>query len=116
MSSKNRIFKYVLEMYPSSIGTYDQLRIEVPMPHGAQILCVKAQGDAPCVWALVDSVALTDVRVFEIYTTGATIELHGRTYLGTILYNEGTDARHIFECAIDPIPMSLALESGNIAS
>lgn len=42
----------------------------IAMPKGAQILTVQKQGEGACLWALVDSVRDTEIRVIEIHGTG----------------------------------------------
>lgn len=46
----------------------------VAMPKGAEVLCVQAQYDTPCLWALVDSDAAEKTsRCFRVYGTGHSI-------------------------------------------
>ena len=45
-------------------------RFTLRMPEGAQVLCVQAQRNAPCLWALCDPSALTEDRAFLLAGTG----------------------------------------------
>lgn len=88
-----KIYKYPLTKYPLTIGT-----TEVELPRGAKILTVDMQGDDLCLWAVVDPMAKTDVRLFRVFGTGHTIEtLQMYDYVGTALAMEGALVCHVFE-------------------
>lgn len=42
----------------------------IDMPHGAQVLTVQKQSHALCLWAVVDTTAEREGRIFEIHGTG----------------------------------------------
>lgn len=89
----HRIYKYPL------IITDKQ---EIEMPKNAKILCVQAQNDMPCIWALVDkyesAIGQTRTRTFYTYGTGHDI---GRpeilNYIGTYQLHSGALVFHLFE-------------------
>lgn len=83
------IFKYELEVT-------DQQSIE--MPQGAVILSAQVQKCKICIWALVDSGALYERRVFRVIGTGDEIEdgvFH--RFIGTVQMLDGRLVWHIFE-------------------
>jgi hypothetical protein len=75
---------------------------DIRMPQGANILCVQAQFDSPCIWALCDENAPTKNRTIYIYGTGhEVLEKHvhdcSETYIGTFQLFGGTAVFHVFE-------------------
>jgi len=73
---------------------------DLSMPRSARILSVQVQGDALCLWALVDpteNVLVT--RRFHVIGTGHTHSdaLFGLTYLGTAQMGRGQLVWHVFE-------------------
>ena len=81
-----QIWKYVID--PAA---------EIDMPWGAEILCIQAQNDVACMWALVDPTARTIKRKFSVYGTGQVIpEVPGK-YLGTFQLHGGSLVFHVFE-------------------
>ncbi len=88
---KRSIWKYPLSDFaPNNNGD-----IEVPMPRGAEILTVQAQGNIPCVWARVDPTETNIVkRIFTICETGADAPF--TDYVGTVLLFNGARVLHIF--------------------
>lgn len=84
-----RVFKYPLH------ATGEQ---SVPLPHGAQILCVQTQRGTPCLWALIDDTAPTGVyRTITIYGTGQPIYRSPGKYIGTFQINDGSLVFHVFD-------------------
>jgi hypothetical protein len=72
----------------------------VALSKGAQILCVRAEGDSLFLWALVDPQAQHEDRFFASYTRGEQIhELEGvsREYVGTVQLDPDLVVVHIFE-------------------
>jgi hypothetical protein len=49
-------------------------RIAFEMPRGAEIIHVAMQGQAPCIWAIVDPAAPKELRRFRVLGTGHPIE------------------------------------------
>jgi len=80
--------------YPLPLGAC----ATVSMPRGARVLCVQAQHDAPCVWALVDPDAPLEPRHFRIVATGQTIDADAlvSAYHGTFQLH-GALVFHLFE-------------------
>ena len=70
--------------------------VQVDMPKGAEIICVQAQREIPCVWALVDPEAQLETRYFYIAATGDDVPGGGR-YVGTVFQHDGAYVWHIFE-------------------
>ena len=71
-----------------------------PMPRGAKVLCVQAQHDVPCIWALVDPDAPVEPREFRIIGTGHPITDELGPYVGTFQLMGGGLVFHVFE----PLP------------
>lgn len=69
--------------------------ITVAMPKGATILHVRSQRDVPCIWALIDPNAETEMRQFYIAATGEATP-KGQ-YLGTVFQYDGIYVWHVFE-------------------
>ena len=71
---------------------------EVEMPVGAEILSVKVQRGRACMWALVDTLAKTEIRKFELVGTGCTIpEDMNLRFIDTFMMEEETFVLHLFE-------------------
>lgn len=85
-----RIFKYRLETTAFQ---------SVLMPVGAEIIAMQAQGDTPCVWAIVevDSDAPLEPRHFRIYGTGHEMDRQNLAFLGTYQLRQGSLVFHVFE-------------------
>lgn len=65
------------------------------MPEDAQVLHLGMQG-VPCLWALCDSEAPLEERVFETYCTGHNILFsENKRYVGTYFYE--AIVFHVFE-------------------
>ena len=72
----------------------------ISMPIGAEILTVQAQNGEPCIWALVDPKADTEIRFFEIFGTGHPIFSDAgvsRKYISTFQLRGGNLIFHVFE-------------------
>ena len=72
----------------------------MPMPQGAEVLCVQVQNETPCLWALVDpNAAEKETRVFRIYGTGHQIHEQASldNYIGTFQLQGGLLIFHVFE-------------------
>ena len=69
------------------------------MPQGAEILTVQTQGQIPCLWALVDPEAPTELRIIELYGTGDPFHEGSkpRKYIGTCQIKGGESVFHVFE-------------------
>lgn len=69
----------------------------VEMPADAEILCIQAQFEAPCIWALVSPDAPKAPFVFEIFGTGHPVPEDGnREYIGTYQLSGGALVFHCF--------------------
>lgn len=72
----------------------------VQMPKGAEVLAVQVQRDRPCIWAMVDPAAATEIRHFETFGTGHDIFCDmgiERNYVGTYQVQGGSLVFHVFE-------------------
>jgi hypothetical protein len=80
--------------FPLEVTDYQ----EIKMPVGAKILCIQAQSEKPCLWALVDPYANTYSVTIVMCATGH--EIHGRhnlDYLGTFQLYAGSLVFHAFQ-------------------
>lgn len=86
----NSIWKYKIE-------TTDYQEIEMPI--GAQILCVQIQHGEPHIWAIVNTGAEKEKRIFQIYGTGNPFSRFGKNllYIGTYQIGQGDFVFHVFE-------------------
>lgn len=75
--------------------------VRVPMPVGAAVLHVGAQGDQACLWALCDPAASLEDRLFYVRTTGQRLDVREAPYLGTFMLEDGAFVGHVFG---DPRP------------
>ena len=81
------IWKYPLEVADEQT---------VNLPNGAQVLCVQNQNEVPCIWAKVDTQAVT--RPWRVVTRGtghAAGEWDG-SYVGTYQMLSGGLVFHVF--------------------
>lgn len=77
-------------------------RQQVPIPFGGECLTVQFQGEALCLWALVNPSNSAEERLIEIFGTGHPIyEDMGvqRNYIGTAQQHGGALVWHVFERA-----------------
>ncbi len=65
------------------------------MPIGSLLLCVSAQGDGACLWALVDPDQPVEQRDFNCYGTGHNIPDDPGQYVGIVFI--GSLVFHVFE-------------------
>lgn len=72
-------------------------RQNVPMPARAEILTVGPQGDAWCLWALVDDQAETEIRIICIHGTGHDAEPPGGALKYINTFQHGALVFHAFE-------------------
>lgn len=68
---------------------------QITIPKGAEILTVQRQHEQVCIWAIVDTNAEKERRVFEIHGTGNPMAVHTRKYIGT--FQQGISVWHVFE-------------------
>jgi hypothetical protein len=88
---EQRIYKYELSKSDCQ---------NISMPIGAEILTCQAQNQIPCIWALVDPKAETEIRTFEIYGTGHPVLSDmgtSRKYISTFQLQGGLLVFHVFE-------------------
>jgi hypothetical protein len=73
-----------------------EVKPEVSMPPGAEILSVQIQGRVPTIWALVDPARSThEVRHFRVLGTGEHVATHPGKWLATL--QDGCLVWHVFE-------------------
>ena len=90
-----------MKVYKYPIPTIDCFSLL--LPRGAKVLCVQPQGDAVCIWALVDPDAEKLSRKFYIVGTGHELGSEVSTrdaaeaYVGTFQVHGGTLVFHLFE-------------------
>lgn len=83
------IWKFPLEIEPEQ---------EVSLPPDAVVLAVKMQGEALCMWALVDpNTTERRKRWFAVRGTGHLIHGELGEYLGTVQQRGGELVWHVFE-------------------
>lgn len=86
----------VIYKYPLEVTAFQKVK----MPVGGEVLTVKIQNEAPCLWALVDPKAKTENRFFEIFGIGNDIEYNmgvKRKYISTFQMENGMSVFHVFE-------------------
>jgi len=85
-----RIFKY-----PFKVEDF----VAIEMPKKAHVLTVQAQGDVPCIWAVVNSDEEIETRCFRCYGTGQVldIDITSSRYIGTFQLLSGQFIGHLFE-------------------
>lgn len=71
----------------------------IPLPDGAQVLCVQTQNDMPMLWAIVDPEKTKVKRAFRVYGTGHPLQGFERvdTYIGTFQLLKNYLVFHVFE-------------------
>ena len=74
----------------------------VAMPDGARILCAQMQGEALCIWAVVDPKADFTARRFAIRGTGHPLYGDEGTYIGTAQQLGGALIWHVFDGGASP--------------
>lgn len=68
------------------------------MPEGAQILTAQMQGNALCLWAMVNPEKAKEKREIEVFGTGHPgSDAVPRRYIGTVQMQGGALVWHIFE-------------------
>ena len=72
-------------------------RVEIEMPHGAQVLSVGVQRGNPCLWALVDAHRRQVHRTFYVHGTGHPVIDPDALFIGTIQLHGGALIFHVFE-------------------
>jgi len=83
-----KIFKY--ELSPNTTQN-------IPMPKGAEILCIQNQRETPCIWALCDFEEGKYNRTIELVATGELMPNENRNYIGSIQMAMGSLVFHCFE-------------------
>lgn len=73
----------------------------IEMPAGAELLSVREQGEAICLWALVDPEAAVEVRRFVGYGTGHLVPDEPLKFLGTAHLQRGALVFNVFEVLAD---------------
>jgi len=70
---------------------------ELSMPKNAEILTIQIQNNIPCIWAIIDSDQLSEIRYFELYGTGHLLKESKKKYIGSFrMYNDSL-IFHLFE-------------------
>lgn len=89
-----RVYKYVINPLVDGV---------VNLPEDAEVLHTAFQGDALCLWAMVDTEAKPIARKFRVFGTGHDIPLdEDIVYIGTAF--TGYFVFHIFEQKLPRIP------------
>lgn len=85
-----KVFKYPVPMS-------DEFTLK--LPHGATILSVQQQHDVVCMWALVDTAAEIETRVFRLAGTGHEIAQRANQliHISTFQLQGGRLVFHVFE-------------------
>jgi len=84
----SRVYKY-----PLTFGDW----VSVPMPEGAEVLCVQIQHDEPFLWARVTPENPPALRHFRIAGTGHDLGSNVGRYVGTFQMHDGDLVMHVFE-------------------
>lgn len=94
-----KIFKYPLPMEVAGLVAQWNLRSEIELPAGAEILSVQAQNNTPVLWALVDPEAPKEKRKLVLLNTGGEMptDVSFHRFLGTFQLNGGGLVFHLFE-------------------
>jgi hypothetical protein len=88
MSKISRVYKY-----PLTLGDW----ISVPMPIGAEVLCVQVQHDEPFLWARVLPGNAMVPRHFRIAGTGHDLGSNVGQHVGSFQMAGGDLVFHVFE-------------------
>ncbi len=70
---------------------------ELLMPIEAEVLTIQVQNEILCLWALVNTDANKEVRVFEIFGTGNPVNNENKKYIGSYQLMKGAFVGHVFE-------------------
>lgn len=94
----HRIFKYPLEVESRQILT---------MPIGARVLSIDEQNECPVLFALVDSEAEFEQRIFRVVSTGEDFNAEDSVFVGAVIL-KGWYSAFVFEqpatgAAADPV-------------
>jgi hypothetical protein len=93
-SNRRSLVMQVVHKFPFQVKD----RVSIAMPRGAMILKVECQCETPCVWALVDPEAPSEMRRFHVFGTGHPIDLATRKvgeHVAT--FQHGRFVRHVFK-------------------
>jgi hypothetical protein len=82
-------------VYKYDIPVVDRFQLELPT--GAELLCVRVQGEKACLWACVESTRDAQTRTFIVRGTGQPIEEKGAAYVGSFFPGDGMYVFHVFE-------------------
>jgi hypothetical protein len=73
-------------------------QIEIDMPKGAELLCVREQHETLCLWALVDTNQPPYSRTLLMYGTGHDLDnTNTEKYVGTVFEAGGHLVWHVFD-------------------
>ena len=89
--NEQRIFKYELSVIDGQ---------NIRLPIGSQILTVQNQNETPCMWALVDPNADTELITIEMFGTGHPVLSDmgtSRKYISTFQMHGGNLVFHVFQ-------------------
>lgn len=85
----------VVYKYPLSLVS----KQHVQMPLGAKILSVAKQREQLCLWALVDTEAVSYARLIEIHGTGQRFkQSESQSFVGTVF--DVPFVWHVFDCGV----------------
>jgi hypothetical protein len=69
----------------------------VELPRGAKILSVDVQNGTPCLWAQVDTEAVTDRILIVTHGTGHPMKSNNMQFIGTYQLEGGSFIGHVFK-------------------
>jgi len=95
--AEKTIWKYPLRVY---VETRDS--VQVAMPQGADILCVRDQESEICLWALVDCARPKEMRRFRVYKTNRPVDPDD-IYIGSVAMHGLVPIFHVFESFISDL-------------
>lgn len=76
------------------------VKTAILMPVGARILALQVQHNVPMLWAICDTSAQTEPRLFNVRGTGFEFDAADEgAYIGTWQESGGSFVRHLFEVA-----------------
>lgn len=84
-----------MTVYKYQLSAKVETRVE--LPKGAQVLKIDIQGNAVCLWAMVDPDAEKEARTFEVFGTWHSMPVANRLFINTFFAQSGTFVFHAFE-------------------
>lgn len=83
-------------VYKYQFPVTDYFTLELPV--GAKLVLLDVQNDVPCMWFLVDTSVIKEVRHFTVHGTGHAIDdMDKKTHIGSFMIHGGALVFHVFE-------------------